>query len=350
MTESMVNQADAMKDCLQGLRVIDLTRNLPGPFATRLLADLGADIIKIEPLNGDPARAFGDLFTALNHGKTTLKVDFRDSQGIETIKAQIKDSDVMLDSFRPEVLEGMGLDAKTLHAINPKLVMVSITGYGITHDWAHKAGHDINFMAMSGVLDQLKTADGEQAMPNVQFADLAGGSDTAVIALLAAVFAAQRTGKGRHVAVSMTHSLYQHLVMPKATGKLVASFSGKNPEPQQDFLGGLLPCYRLYRTSDDRHIAVGSLELKFWQGLCEILKLAEIKDVHWQCGVMPNTKASQEAAQVVADTFANQPLSHWQQVFASTDVCVTPVLSLEEARAHPLFAHQDEYGATLGWQ
>ena len=250
MTESMVNQADAMKDCLQGLRVIDLTRNLPGPFATRLLADLGADIIKIEPLNGDPARAFGDLFTALNHGKTTLKVDFRDSQGIETIKAQIKDSDVILDSFRPDVLAGMGLDAKTLHAINPKLVMVSITGYGmansdgITHDWAHKAGHDINFMAMSGVLDQLKTADGEQAMPNVQFADLAGGSDTAVIALLAAVFAAQRTGKGRHVAVSMTHSLYQHLVMPKATGKLVASFSGKNPEPQQDFLGGFLPCYR----------------------------------------------------------------------------------------------------------
>ena len=187
-------------------------------------------------------------------------------------------------------------------------------------------------------------------MPNVQFADLAGGRDTAVIALLAAVFAAQRTGKGRHVAVSMTHSLYQHLVMPKATGKLVASFSGKNPEPQQDFLGGLLPCYRLYRTSDDRHMAVGSLELKFWQGLCEILKLAEIKDVHWQRGIMPNTKSSQEAAQMVADTFANQPLSHWQQVFASNDVCVTPVLSLEEARAHPLFAHQDEYGATLGWQ
>ena len=120
----------------------------------------------------------------------------------------------MLDSFRPGVLKGMGLDAKTLHAINPKLVMVSITGYGladsdskidVNHDWADKAGHDINFMAMSGVLDQLKTASGEQAMPNVQFADLAGGSDTAVISLLAAVFAAQRTGKGRHIAVSMTH-------------------------------------------------------------------------------------------------------------------------------------------------
>ena len=352
----MVNQADAMKDCLQGLRVVDLTRNLPGPFATRLLADLGAEIIKIEPASGDPARALGDLFTALNHGKTIEKVDFRDAQGIETIKAHLKDADVMLDSFRPEVLEGMGLDAKTLHAINPKLVMVSITGYGvadsddITHDWADKAGHDINFMAMSGVLDQLKTANGDQAMPNIQFADLAGGSDTAVIALLAAVFSAQRTGKGRHVAVSMTHSLYQHLIMPKATGKLVASFSGKNPKPQHDFLGGLLPCYRLYKTADGRHMAVGSLELKFWQGLCEVLELPELKSKHWQMGVMPNTKDSQEAAQVVADTFASRDLAHWQQVFESADVCVTPVLTLEEAKAHPLFAHQDEHSATSGWQ
>ncbi len=352
----MVNQADAMKDCLKGLRVVDLTRNLPGPFATRLLADLGAEIIKIEPASGDPARALGDLFTALNHGKTIEKVDFRDAQGIEAIKAHLKDADVMLDSFRPEVLEGMGLDAKTLHAINPKLVMVSITGYGvadsddITHNWADKAGHDINFMAMSGVLGQLKTANGDQAMPNIQFADLAGGSDTAVIALLAAVFSAQRTGKGRHVAVSMTHSLYQHLVMPKATGKLVASFSGKNPEPQHDFLGGLLPCYRLYKTADGRHMAVGSLELKFWQGLCEVLELSELKTKHWQMGVMPNTKDSQEAAQVVADTFASQDLAHWQQVFETADVCVTPVLTLEEAKAHPLFAHQDEHSATPGWQ
>jgi len=372
MTELMVNSMldfaintstgsmiDLMADCLQGLRVIDLTRNLPGPFATRLLADLGAEIIKIEPKNGDPARAFGELFKALNHGKTIESHDFRDPQGIAAIKAHLKDADVMLDSFRPGVLEGMGLDAKTLHAINPKLVMVSITGYGladsdskteINHDWAHKAGHDINFMAMSGVLDQLKTADGEQAMPNVQFADLAGGSDTAVISLLAAVFAAQRTGKGRHITVSMTHSLYQHLVMPKATGTLVKSFSGQQPAPHHDFLGGLLPCYRLYKTSDARYMAVGSLELKFWQGLCEALALPELKNSHWQRGVMPNTSESQAAAKAISDKFASQTLEHWQQVFALVDVCVTPVLSLSEAKVHPLFVHQDEYDATSGWQ
>ena len=364
MTDATVNTStgsivDLMADCLQGLRVVDLTRNLPGPFATRLLADLGADIIKIEPKNGDPASAFGELFAALNHGKTTENHDFRDPKGIAAIKAHLKDADVMLDSFRPGVLEGMGLDAKTLHAINPKLVMVSITGYGladsdskteINHDWAHKAGHDINFMAMSGVLDQLKTADGEQAMPNVQFADLAGGSDTAVISLLAAVFAAQRTGKGRHITVSMTHSLYQHLVMPKATGTLVKSFSGQQPAPHHDFLGGLLPCYRLYKTSDARYMAVGSLELKFWQGLCGALDLSALKNSHWQRGVMPNTSESQAAAKAISDKFASQTLEHWQQVFALVDVCVTPVLSLSEAKAHPLFAHQDAYDATSGWQ
>ena len=376
MIDAHLSNHDQMADCLKGLRVVDLTRNLPGPFATRLLADLGADVLKIEPKQGDPARVFGELFAALNHGKTIKKYDFHDPEAIATIKAHLKEADVMLDSFRPGVLAEMGLDAKTLHVINPKLVMVSITGYGVAgnyakegvylegaystdgsevnHDWANKAGHDINFMAMSGVLDQLKTAQGEQAMPNIQFADLAGGSDTAVIALLAAVFAAQRTGKGRHIAISMTHSLYNHMVMPKVTGKLINSLSGNGLNdtllPQHDFLGGALPCYRLYQTADQRHMAVGSLELKFWQGLCEVLELPALKDVHWQLGIMPNRPESQTATKTIAEKFASQTLEHWQRVFAATDVCVTPVLNLQEAKAHPLFAYQDEHQATSGWQ
>ncbi|MFK3916175.1 CaiB/BaiF CoA transferase family protein [Psychrobacter sp. NPDC078501] len=376
MTDMHVSNHDQMADCLQGLRVVDLTRNLPGPFATRLLTDLGADVLKIEPKQGDPARVFGELFAALNHGKTTEKHDFHDPEAIEAIKAHLKEADVMLDSFRPGVLAEMGLDAKTLHTINPKLVIVSITGYGVAgnyakegiylegaysidgsqvnHDWSDKAGHDINFMAMSGVLDQLRTAQGEQAMPNIQFADLAGGSDTAVIALLAAVFAAQRTGRGRHIAISMTHSLYNHMVMPKVTGKLINSLSGKGLNdtllPQHDFLGGALPCYRLYQTADQRYMAVGALELKFWQGLCEVLDLPELKGVHWQLGIMPNRPESQTAIKTIAAKFASQTLEHWQGVFAATDVCVTPVLSLQEAKAHPLFAHQNEHQATSGWQ
>ena len=387
MSDAYLSNHGQMADCLQGLRVVDLTRNLPGPFATRLLADLGADILKIEPKQGDPARVFDELFDALNHGKTTEQHDFNNPKAIDSIKAHLKNADVMLDSFRPGILAEIGLDAKTLHTINPKLVMVSITGYGVagndkkeeshekegvhlegayledahlknssqvTHNWSDKAGHDINFMAMSGVLDQLKTAEGGQAMPNIQFADLAGGSDTAVIALLAAVFAAQRTGRGRHVVISMTHSLYNHMIMPKVTGKLISRLSGntsaKPPMPQHDFLGGVLPCYRLYQTADLRYMAVGALELKFWQGLCEVLDLPTLKEVHWQLGIMPDTTESQTALQTVADKFASQTLEHWQHVFAATDVCVTPVLSLQEAKAHPLFAHQDQHQATSGWQ
>jgi crotonobetainyl-CoA:carnitine CoA-transferase CaiB-like acyl-CoA transferase len=123
MTDMHLSNHDQMADCLQGLRVIDLTRNLPGPFATRLLADLGADVLKIEPKQGDPARVFGELFAALNHGKMTEKHDFHDPKAIEAIKAHLKKADVMLDSFRPGVLAEMGLDAKTLHVINPKLVI-----------------------------------------------------------------------------------------------------------------------------------------------------------------------------------------------------------------------------------
>lgn len=382
MTDVHVSNYGQMADCLQGLRVVDLTRNLPGPFATRLLADLGADVLKIEPKQGDPARVFGKLFAALNHGKTTEKHDFHDPKAIDSIRAHLKNADVMLDSFRPGILADIGLDAKTLHTINPKLVMVSITGYGVAgkdtkeeshgkegvhledahlkdnsqviHHWSDKAGHDINFMAMSGVLDQLKTAAGGQAMPNIQFADLAGGSDTAVIALLAAVFAAQRTGKGRHIAISMTHSLYNHMVMPKVTGKFINRLSGDTsatpPMPQHDFLGGALPCYRLYQTADLRYMAIGALELKFWQGLCEVLDLPALKNIHWQLGVMPTTPESQTATRTMAKTFASQTLEHWQGVFAATDVCVTPVLNLHEAKAHPLFAHQDEHHTTSGWQ
>lgn len=340
-----------IQDCLTGLKVVDLSRNLPGPFATRLLADMGAQIIKIEPKQGDPARALGSLFDALNHDKTCEKVDFKTSDGIDTIKSYLKTADVMIDSFRPDVLVQMGLDPKELLAQNPKLVIVSITGYGVNNPWEQKAGHDINFVAMSGVLDQLKTAEGGQAMPNVQFADLAGGSDTAVIALLGAVISAQRTGKGRHIVVSMAHSMYQHMVMPKATGQMLSAVAGgKAVKPQYDFLGGLLPCYRLYATQDRRYMAVGSLELKFWQGVCERLGVPELANVHWQTGAMPNTDASKNATKQVAEIFASQPLAHWTQVFADSDVCVTPVLSLAEAKAHPLFEQQDQYGNIAGWQ
>ena len=327
-----------MPPLLSGLRVLDLTRNLPGPFATRLLADLGATIVKVEPPEGDPARPLVALFEALNHGKDCRTIDFRSSADLDRLRAWVRDADVLLDSFRPGVLQGLGLDAATLHALNPRLVMVSITGYGQHGPWAQKAGHDLNFMALSGVLDQMRAPTGELALSNVQWGDLAGGSAMACIAVLAAVFEAQKTGQGRHLDVSMVHGLHAQLVMPQATGAMLAPLLGRRPGAGEDLLNGVLPCYNLYATQDGRHLAVGALEFKFWKAACDVFERPDWVQRHWQRGQLPGSPDCAALRAEVAQLVASQPLATWSERFAQADACVTPVLTLEEAQAHPLFA------------
>ena len=327
-----------MPPLLSGLRVLDLTRNLPGPFATRLLADLGATIVKVEPPEGDPARPLAALFEALNHGKECRTIDFRSSADLDRLRAWVQEADVLLDSFRPGVLQGLGLDAATLHALNPRLVMVSITGYGQHGPWAQKAGHDLNFMALSGVLDQMRAPTGELALSNVQWGDLAGGSAMACIAVLAAVFEAQKTGQGRHLDVSMVHGLHAQLVMPQATGAMLAPLLGRRPGAGEDLLNGVLPCYNLYATQDGRHLAVGALEFKFWKVACDVFERPDWVQRHWQRGQLPGSPDCAALRAEVAQLVASQPLAVWSERFAQADACVTPVLTLEEAQAHPLFA------------
>lgn len=334
-----MNQA-VMPAMLSGLRVLDLTRNLPGPFATRMLADLGATIVKVEPPEGDPARPLGGLFDALNRGKECRRIDFKNADDLAQLRGWVAASDVIVDSFRPGVMQALGLDYATLSALNPKLVAVSITGYGQEGPWAAKAGHDVNFMAMSGVLDQVRAPTGEVALSNVQWGDIAGGSSMACIAILAAVFEAQRAGKGRALDVSMAHGLFAHLVMPRATGPLVKSMLGRWPGAGEDMLNGALPCYNLYATQDGRTLAVGALEYKFWKLACDVFGRPDWAEQHWQRGVMPNTPASDSLKAEVAQLVASQPLAVWADRFEPSDCCVTPVLTLAEAKAHPLFAHQ----------
>lgn len=322
---------------LSGLRVIDLTRNLPGPFATRMLADLGAEIIKVEPPEGDPARSLPPLYVALNEGKATRIVDFKQASGLAELRGWLADAEVMLDSFRPGVLSAMGLGFDALRVINPALVMVSITGYGQQGPWASRAGHDINFMAMSGVLDQMRAPTGELALSNVQWGDLAAGSSMACVAVLAAVLSARQTGRGRHIDVSMTHGLHAHLVMPKSTGALLRATLGHWPGAGQDMLNGALPCYNLYATSDGRHLAVGALEHKFWKVACQGFERPQWVDQHWQRGLIPNSEGSDDLRAELAALVASAPLRHWIERFEPLDACVTPVLSLPESRGHALF-------------
>ena len=330
---------------LTGIKVLDLTRNLPGPFCTRMLADLGAEVIKVEPPEGDPARALGPLFEQLHHGKQTRRIDFRDAADLERLRDWASEVDVCIDGFRPGVMASLGLDAACLHQRHARLVMVSITGYGQDGPWAQRAGHDLNFMAMSGVLDQMRSTQGELAMANVQWGDLAGGSSMATIAVLSAVLQAQRTGRGCHLDVSMTHGLHAHLVMPAATAALLTPLLGHAPGAGQDMLNGGLPCYNLYRTSDGGHLAVGALEHKFWKLACEGFERPQWVDRHWQRGAWPGSADAIALRDEVRDLVASQTLAHWAARFESLDACVTPVLSLAQAQAHPLFAPE----ARLPW-
>ena len=334
----MNDKHDPMSGLLAGLRVVDLSRNLPGPFCTRMLADLGADIIKVEPPEGDPTRPLGPLFEALNHGKESRYLDFRHAADLDQLRNWLVDADVIVDSFRPGILASMGLDFERLKTINPKLVMVSITGYGQHGDWAQRAGHDLNFMAMSGALDQMRASTGELALSNVQWGDMAGGSSMACIAILAAVFDVARRGSGRHIDISMTHGVHAHLLLPKATSTLSAPMLGRAPGAGEDLLNGGLPCYNLYPTADGRHLAVAALEFKFWKAACAVFERPDWIARHWQRGQTPGTEPNNTLRAEVAALIATQPLAVWAERFETADACVTPVLTLPEAEAHPLFA------------
>lgn len=335
---------------LAGIRVIDLTRLLPGPLATLRLAQWGAEVIKIEgPAEqgqDDPTRHMGrtraDIaagepslsFRMLNDGKQLRTLDLRDAAGRDALLEAVLDADVLIEGFRPGVMDRLGLGWSVLHEVNPRLVMCAISGYGQTSAWSQRAGHDINYIAMAGVLEQIGTPDGEIAVPNFQIGDLLGGSQAALSGVLAALVAAQRTGLGRFVDISMAHEVLCHNVL--ATTKLAAT--GRVASAGRDLLSGGAPCYGVYRTSDGRHLAVGALELKFWHQLCEAIGKPQWGSRHWSTGEAPGSDAAMALKAELSAVFASAPLSHWSGVFESVDCCVTPVLRLDETRAHPLFA------------
>ena len=323
----------AAGDLLDAVRVVDLSRNLPGPFCTRLLAGLGARVLKVEPPEGDPARALPPLFEALNRGKHSLRLDFRDPGDLARLREHIAQADVLLDSFRPGVAACMGLDYGSLRALNPRLVAVSITGYGAGGPWAGRAGHDLNFMAMSGALDQTRGSSGEPSLPNIQWGDLAGGGDLAAVAILAALVRAGRTGEGCPLSVSMAHGLHAHLVTPKATRAMLTPLIGRAPGAGEDLLNGGLPCYSLYSTRDARYLAVAALEWKFWRTACEAFGKPDWSDKHWQRGLLPGSLESAELREDVSALIGSRDLAEWSERFTSVDACVTPVLTLTEAEA-----------------
>ncbi len=315
---------------LAGIRVLDLTRLLPGPVCTLYLADLGADVIKVEDTGaGDYARELGNrpgtvsaFYLAVNRNKRSIAIDLKRAAGRDVLLTLARGADVVVESFRPGVTAALGADARTLSAANPRLVYASITGYGQTGPRASRAGHDINYLGYAGVLDQTGVRGGAPALSNLQIADLLGGAASSAIAILAALVGAQRTGRGCAIDVAMADAVLAHNIFA-----LHALEQWGHTMPRgDDLLTGGVPAYGVYGTADGRWLAVGALEPKFWQLLCATLARPDLAPGGLATG--------EEGARVrgeLAALIASRPLAHWAEVFAAVDCCVTPVHTLDEA-------------------
>ena len=316
---------------LSGIRVLDLTRLLPGPVCTLHLADLGADVIKIEDTGaGDYARTMGaaagrtaPLFLAINRNKRALRLDLKKKEGVEVFLRLVRDTDIVVESFRPGVVDRLGIGYDACKEVQPRIVYCAISGYGQTGPYRDLAGHDVNYCGYAGFIDQVGGTGSDPVIPNLQVADILGGAVVPAMGILAALVDAQRTGRGRYVDVAMTEGVLSHNLQALAA---VASTGHVHPRGE-DFLSGREPCYAIYRTFDGKHMAVGALERKFWDRVCDVLARPDLKACHWEV----RSKDAQWGKDELGRIFASMPQAHWVEKFRAADCCVTPVLSLEES-------------------
>ena len=339
--------ADPLAGCLDGLRILDLTRLLPGPLAARHLAEWGAEVLKIDdPGAGDPARHMlksgadwkagrdSEFYREVNRGKQERRIDLRSDAGRAELLDLVDTADALIEGFRPGVLARLALGWDVLHARNPRLVLASITGYGQHGPYAQRAGHDINYIALSGVLSQIGTVDGELVLPNFQIADLLGGTLAGTSGLLAALLCAQRTGRGRHVDISMTREVWRHAVVARAEGAAFRAATGSTPGPGTSLLNGGSACYGVYKTADGRHLAVGALEAKFWTAFCAAISRPDWAIRHWSAGELPGSPAARQTRADLAALLAQRPADHWLSLTDPADCCVSLVLRLDEVESH----------------
>lgn len=314
---------------LAGVRVLDLTRLLPGGFLGGLLADLGAEVVKVEePTVGDGLRAtqprtgaHASMWWALGRGRRSLAVDLKDPRGADLVARLAASAAVVVEGFRPGVADRLGVGYEALAARNPALVYASLTGYGSDGPMSAAAGHDIDYLAYAGVLAMTGRPGGPPSLPGVQVADLAGASLLGV-GLLAALYRAQVSGRGAHVEVAMYDAALAWTSIHAAT----TWASGVSPRPGRGALTGALPCYGLYACADGRHLVVGALEPQFWARVCDVLGRPDLVSR----GQDPSAVAD------VAAVVAGRTMADWVTAFEGVDACVAPVLELDEALAHPL--------------
>ena len=317
---------------LQGIKIIDFTRLLPGPVATHLLAQMGAEVIKIEsPKRMDYARTSGMqvdgasvLFHQLNHNKQLKMVDYNTEEGKAEIMDLIKNADALIEQFRPGAMEAWGLGYEDVKKINPEIVYVSLTGYGQAGEFKNEAGHDFNYLAYAGILALLKDENGKPSVPGFQMADI-GGAYMAVMALQAALLKKYKTGEGAYVDVNLCDAVLPFLAVPYAFQSM-----GLDHE-QFNFLNGKTAVnYAAYQCADGKWISVAAMELKFWNNICDLVEKRE-----WKRDSPLELMNSQFPKKEVEDLFKTKTRDAWMEIFRGKDVCVAPILELNEIENHP---------------
>ena len=319
---------------LASLKILDFSTLLPGPFASLLLADMGAHVLRIEsPTRMDLLRVLpphdqgvSASHAYLNRNKRSLALDLKQPEALEVIRQLLHDHDILLEQFRPGVMERLGLGYEALKAINPRLIYVSITGYGQTGPYKDRAGHDINYLALAGLASHTGRADSGPLPLGMQVADIAGGSLHGVIGLLAAVIARQQTGLGQYLDVSMTDCAFTLNAMSGA-GFLAC---GEEPARENQVLNGG-SFYDYYRSRDGRWLSVGSLEPAFMKQLCTALGLEDLAKL----GLSPQPEHQKKLKDALRIEFEKHDFAELSALFAELDACVEPVLSLGEAVRHP---------------
>lgn len=319
---------------LADLKILDLSRLLPGPYLTRVLTDLGADVIKIESPDGDPTRylppflpddaacpGMGAAFAALNFGKRSVVLDLKASLGIDVFMAMLQRADVVVESFRPGVMDRLGLSYAALAAANPGIILCSVSGYGQTGALAQTPGHDLNYVARAGVLSMFGPPGLPPVVPGVQLADVLGGSMSAAVGILAALLERHKTGRGQHLDVSMTRSAMALLTMEWARRSL-----GVREPRGAGILTGGLPCYRVYETADGRYMALAALEPKFFAAFC-----ARAGCAHLETDGLASGEAGAAVMVELEGLFRTRTQAAWVELMRGSDSCCEPVQTPEEA-------------------
>jgi alpha-methylacyl-CoA racemase len=321
---------------LTGIRVLDLTRLLPGAFCTMLLADMGADVIKVEePDRGDymrwtPPLVEGQsvLFNALNRNKRSITLNLKSEPGRELLLRLAEHADILVEGNRPGVMQRLGLGWNVLHARNSRLILCSITGYGQDGPFAGRAGHDLNYMATAGGLGLNGAKDGPPVPLSVQVADIGGGGLQPAVAILGALVAVQRGAEGRWLDVSMTDAAVSWLSLV-----LAAQGGGEEIRRGDQRLAGRHACYRVYECKGGGYYSVGALEPKFWLALCVAVGRPELVDLQFAAG-----EEGERVHREMEAMFASRTRDEWTNELAGLDACCEPVLELDEVESHPQLA------------